>query len=94
MNDNRETPVIYGTTWCPDCKRAKQFLSDRRVQYDWVDIEEDTEAIAYVIGVSGGRRVVPTVVFADGDVLVEPSNSELAEKLGLQIEATCGYATT
>jgi thioredoxin reductase (NADPH) len=82
-----EKITVYGTTWCPDCKRAKKFLGEQRIQYRWVDIEQDPEAADYVAEVSEGKRIVPTIVFPDGSTLVEPSNAELAEKLGLQIEA-------
>ena len=48
-----------------------------------MDIAQDPEAIAYVEEVNQGQRIVPTIVFPDGSILVEPSNAELAEKLGL-----------
>jgi glutaredoxin len=51
-----------------------------------VDIEQDPEARAYVERVNGGKRIVPTIVFGAGSILVEPSNAELAAKLGLTIE--------
>jgi thioredoxin reductase (NADPH) len=82
---NSDTPsiIIYGTTWCPDCRRSKQFLAENRIQYAWVDIEQDPSAMAEVERINDGKRVVPTIVFGDGDVLVEPSNEELAARLGL-----------
>jgi len=80
-------PIVYGTNWCPDCKRAKQFLGEQRIHYDWVDIEKDASAMAYVEQVNRGKRIIPTIVFPDGSTLVEPTNSELAEKLGLRISA-------
>ncbi|MFQ5795672.1 MAG: FAD-dependent oxidoreductase [Candidatus Bipolaricaulia bacterium] len=79
--------IIYGTTWCPDCKQAKQFLGEHRIPYDWIDIEQDPEAMAYVAQVNNGRHTVPTILFPDGDILVEPSNAELAAKLNLKTEA-------
>jgi len=75
---------MYGTAWCGDCKRAKRFLSENRVPYQYVDIDEDSEGERVVLEANGGKRIVPTIFFADGSVLVEPSNAELAEKLGLQ----------
>ncbi len=48
MPDNQQQILVYGATWCPDCKRAKQFLGERRIPYTWIDIEQDPEAIAYV----------------------------------------------
>lgn len=90
MADSRLTPAIitlYGTGWCPDCKRSKQFFGEQRVQYHYVDIDQDAEAMAFVEMVNKGFRSIPTIVFPDGGVLVEPSNAQLAEKLGMQTRA-------
>jgi glutaredoxin-like protein len=77
-----ETKIkVYGTTWCPDCIRAKQVLAKNSVDYDWINIENDAEARKLVEKVNGGNRSVPTIVFPDGSVLVEPSNAELEKKL-------------
>ena len=74
--------VVYGGLWCVDCRRAKQFFDDREIDYQWVDVDEDEAALAYVREVNEGRRIIPTIVFQDGSTLVEPSNAELAAKLG------------
>ncbi len=79
--------IVYSTTWCPDCKRAKKFFGEQRVPYINIDIEEDAQAMAFVQEVNSGKRVIPTIVFPDGDILMEPSNAELAAKLGLQTKA-------
>ena len=76
--------VFYGTKWCFDCKRAKKFLDQRNIVYRYVDIDRDPGARAYVQEVNNGNRSVPTIVFPDGEILVEPSNAELAEKVGLE----------
>jgi thioredoxin reductase (NADPH) len=83
MTSDRPAIIVYGTTWCPDCRRAKQFLAENRIQYAWVDIEQEPAAVAEVERINAGKRIVPTIVFADGVVLVEPSNEELAAQLGL-----------
>ena len=72
---------VFGTDWCGDCIRAKRVLDECGVDYEWIDIDRDREAQAYVMQVNGGLRSVPTIVFVDGSVLVEPSDSELGEKL-------------
>ncbi len=72
---------MYGTKWCPDCARAKQVFSKHNIQFVWIDIEQDPAASAYVEKVNRGYKSVPTIVFPDGSVLVEPSNSELEQKL-------------
>jgi len=72
---------VYGTKWCPDCFRAKQVLGRHNITYTWIDIENDAQACAYVQKVNGGNQSVPTIVFPDGSVLVEPGNAELEKKL-------------
>jgi thioredoxin reductase (NADPH) len=90
MTDSRLTPetiTLYGTSWCPDCKHSKQFFGEQRVPYHYVDIDSDPEAMAFVEKTNKGSRSIPTIVFPDGTVLVEPSNAQLAEKLGMQTHA-------
>jgi mycoredoxin len=72
---------IYGTKWCPDCRRAKQVLDRHATPFEWIDIEDDAAAAAYVQKVNRGYRSVPTIVFPDGSVLVEPANAALEKKL-------------
>ena len=72
---------VYGTRWCPDCMRAKQLLAREKVAYDWIDIEQDEAAAAYVEKVNGGFKSVPTLLFPDGSTLVEPDNTVLKKKL-------------
>ncbi|NLG96666.1 MAG: FAD-dependent oxidoreductase [Chloroflexi bacterium] len=83
----RDSIVVYSTVWCSDCKRAKKFFGEQRIPYINIDIEQDPQAMAYVERINNGMRIVPTIVFPDGDVLVEPSNAQLAAKLGLQTRA-------
>jgi thioredoxin reductase (NADPH) len=78
---------VYGAPWCPDCRRAKKFLGEHRVPYDWSDIDEDPDGLAEVQRLQNGGRTIPTIVFGDGSILLEPSNDELARKLGLTLEA-------
>ena len=75
--------TVYGAPWCPDCKRSKQFLGEHRVPYTWVDIDQDEEGRKHVQQVNDGKQIMPTIVFEDGSVLVEPSDAELAAKLGI-----------
>lgn len=80
-------PIVYGTTWCPDCKRSKRFLGEHRVQYSWIDVELDAEAMKRIEEINDGKQIIPTILFQDGTVLVEPSNAELATKLGIPVRA-------
>ena len=78
---------VYSTVWCPDCKRSKKFFNDHRIQYENIDIEKDEKAMAFVREVNDGKRIIPTIIFPDGSILVEPSNAELAGKLGIKTKA-------
>jgi thioredoxin reductase (NADPH) len=79
--------TMYGTTWCSDCKRTKKFFGEQRVHYDFVDIDGDADGLAVVEEANQGKHIIPVLKFADGSTLIEPSNAELARKLGLQTEA-------
>ncbi len=81
------TITMYGTAWCSDCKRTKKFFGEQRVQYDFVDIDGDAEGLAIVEKANNGKHIIPVLVFEDGSTLIEPSNAELAAKLGLQTKA-------
>ncbi len=83
--------TLYGTNWCSDCKRSKKFLGEQRVRYDYINIEEDTEGQAFVQKLQNGGMSIPTIVFEDGSVLIEPSNAELATKLGMETKAKCEF---
>ena len=82
---------LYGTDWCSDCKRSKKFLGEQRVHYEYINIEENEEGQAYVRELQQGGLSIPTIVFEDGSALVEPSNAELAAKLGLETKAKCEF---
>ncbi|UCG13930.1 MAG: FAD-dependent oxidoreductase, partial [Deltaproteobacteria bacterium] len=79
--------TVYGAYWCPDCRQSKQFLGEHQIPYRWVNIEEDKDAEQFVRETNNGKRIIPTITFADGSFLVEPSNAELAAKLGLKTTA-------
>jgi len=79
--------TVYGAHWCPDCRRSKQFLGEHQITYNWIDIEKDKEAEKLVLEKNNGKRIIPMITFADGSFLVEPSNAELAAKLGLKTQA-------
>ena len=72
---------VYGTTWCGDCTRAKQFMDENGVSYNWTDVDEETQYQDYIKGLNNGQMRVPTIIFPDGSILDEPRNKELAEKI-------------
>ena len=86
MNKMTTIKVIYGTEWCGDCKRSKRFLDRKKIPYTWIDIDEDEEAKEITKKLNKGKAKVPTIVFDDDSILVEPSNFQLAEKLGINLD--------
>ena len=73
--------IVYGTNWCGDCLRARRVLEKREIQYEWINIDQDKQAERFVLEHNNGMRSVPTIVFPDGSIIVEPKFSLLVEKL-------------
>ncbi len=72
--------VMYVTEHCSDCYRAKAYFEANEIQYLKASLEGDEEAIEFVMNINNGNRSVPTIIFPDGSVLVEPSLAELSTK--------------
>ena len=77
---NEKAIKMYVTTWCGECRMAKRWFDAHGITYESINIEEDDRAAEYVKRVNRGYRSVPTIVFPDGSILVEPSPRELASK--------------
>ncbi len=89
---------VAGTLWSPKSHDAKDFLARNRIPYKWLDIEEDAQSrelvdatLAKMEESNNGKRRLPVVFFPDGTVLVEPDYRQLAEKAGLQTQATAPF---
>jgi mycoredoxin len=75
--------LVYGTNWCPDCIRVRKFLDTRNIDYRWFNIDKDPDACSFVEMTNHGFQSVPTIVWPDGSILVEPSLKQLISKLDL-----------
>lgn len=73
--------LMYTTTWCGDCRRAKKVFAARGVPFTEINIGDNSEAAEQVRRLNRGMQSVPTIVFADGSILVEPSTGTLETKL-------------
>jgi mycoredoxin len=73
--------TMYTTSWCGFCSRLKMALKSEGIRWTEVDIEGDPAAAEFVGSVNGGNHVVPTVKFADGSTLTNPSAREVKAKL-------------
>jgi mycoredoxin len=74
---------MYVTTWCGDCRFAKRWFDAHSIPYEAINIETNEKAAELVMRVNGGKQSVPTIIFPDGSVLVEPGPRELAAKFSL-----------
>jgi glutaredoxin-like protein len=75
--------TIYGVEWCGDCRRTRKFLDEYQIPYKWINIDKDKAGEQFVIKTNRGNRSVPTLVFPDGSILVEPSNNQLATRFAV-----------
>ena len=74
--------TMYSTPWCGYCHRLKGQLQREGIAFREVDIEREPEAAAVVQRANGGNRTVPTLVFADGSALTNPSLAQVRAKIG------------
>jgi mycoredoxin len=72
--------VMYTTDHCSDCYQVKVFFDAHKINYLPVGLENNERATEFVININNGYRTVPTIIFPDGSILVEPSWAELREK--------------
>ncbi len=79
---------VAGTIWSAPSHRVKDYLATNRIPYQWLDIDKDPETQELVNSVTKGSLKLPVVFFPDGATLLEPDNRELAEKVGLQTQAS------
>ena len=73
---------LYGADWCPDCRRAKAYLKEHNISYEFIDVDLDEEATKKVESINNGKRIIPTVVI-NGKSYTNPNNAELASALGI-----------
>jgi mycoredoxin len=73
--------TMYTTTWCGYCRRLKTALKSAGISFTEVNIEHEPAAAKFVMSVNNGNQTVPTLKFADGSALTNPSLSEVQDKL-------------
>jgi mycoredoxin len=87
--------TMYTTQWCGFCKRLKAQLGRVGVEMTEIDIERDEAAAKFVEGVNGGSQTVPTLLFADGTTMCNPSAARVQAKLAeLAAAASSGQAVS
>jgi mycoredoxin len=83
-----DAPVtMFNTQWCGYCMRLKKLMQRDGIEFAEVDIENDPAAAEIVMQANGGNRTVPTLLFADGTALTNPSIDQVKSQLGQLSEA-------
>lgn len=71
--NSKHRVLLYAISTCAWCRRAKNFLKDNNIEYEYVDVDlcskEDRETIRQDILGRGGRLVYPTFI-VDGEILI------------------------
>jgi thioredoxin reductase (NADPH) len=86
---------VVGLRWSPKSYETRDFLARNGIPYQWLDAESDKEAtrlVEYAATPTNSHEVampphLPLVLFTDGSHLSEPTNSQIAEKIGLKTHA-------
>lgn len=78
---------LVGHRWSADAHNLKDFLSRNLVPFQWLDIERDQEAQLLLEKSGLERSDIPFIIFQNGELVVRPSQTELASKLGLETTA-------
>jgi mycoredoxin len=88
MTSTPTAPVtMYTTDWCGYCVRLKKLMQREGIAFAEVNIEHDAQAADLVMQANGGNRTVPTLLFADGSALTNPSIDQVKARLGHLSEA-------
>src|SRR3954466_10023753 len=74
---------LIGSRFSPDSRRLREFLARNRQPFHWFDLEEDEHAEQLLQAVGLGPADTPVVVVSGGDVLRNPTSSELAARIGI-----------
>jgi mycoredoxin len=75
-----KTVTVYGADWCPLTKRAIAHLEQMKIDFRYIDIDQNPRAARWVREQNGGKEIKPTIDIG-GEVLSEPSDAELEAAL-------------
>ncbi|WKN43541.1 FAD-dependent oxidoreductase [Tunicatimonas pelagia] len=79
---------IVGYQYSPKSHEVKDFLAGNLIPYRWLDIETNPKACELLELNNIEEKDLPAVFYEDGSYLVSPSISQIAEKIGMKLEAT------
>lgn len=77
----KNTITLYGAEWCGDCKRSMAYLHNHDIPFEYINIDEIEGAAEKVQEINHGLASIPTLLFPDGQILVEPTNQQLEKAI-------------
>lgn len=72
--------VLFCTSWCPDCKKAREWLTENKIDYSEVDVNRYPKAAKLVRNWADGNLVTPTIKVKD-QIIVDYQVDKLEEIL-------------
>src|SRR5271169_6111047 len=85
---------VLGERWSPRAYELREFLARHQVPFRWLDVEKadrDSEVQSALRTLGSNSNRLPAVLFPEGTQLLEPSNSELAERIGLRLRSDTNF---
>lgn len=84
---------VLGTRWSPKSYELREFLARNRVPYRWLDAEAaDREPeVKRAVEAAGPGAVLPVLLLPDGEIMAEPSTTEVARRVGLRTKAATSF---
>lgn len=73
---------LYGADWCPDFRRAKFYLKEHNIDFEFIDVDIDEDATRLVEKINDGKRIIPTLNLNER-IFPNPDNATLADVLGI-----------
>jgi glutaredoxin len=74
--------IMYCTSWCPACGRARAYFNTHGIEFVEVNITRDRRAAARVREWTGGYETTPTFNI-DGKIIIDFRKEEIARLLGI-----------
>ena len=85
--NNKHKVSMYAISTCAWCRRAKKFLKDNSIEFEYVDVDlcakGDQERIRDDILSRGGHLSYPTIIVDDKFLITGFKEDKLREALGI-----------
>ncbi len=73
---------VFSTPSCPYCELLKQFLKDKGVEFEAIDVSQDEKAQNYIMEKTG--KIAVPVTEIDGQIVVSFDREKIVKLLNLK----------